>query len=275
MPFIDKKPSIKNLTSQIVTYEQTTEHVYQKLMDEMKETNFHNRKQWEYVFILQALKENGMLNKDKIGLGFGVGSEPMPAVMAKYGTKVRVTEINIEHKNDMGWVKGRNKQQQLKELNARDICDEDKFNELVDYRDVDMNNIPDDLYDFDFNWSSCALEHLGTMEKCTAFIFNSLKTLKPGGIAVHTTEFTLSKSLTITEGSTVFFREKDIREIEKRLTYSGHKITINFNKGNTIRDWLIDLPPYKKKNHIKLLISKQWKFLVATSIGLIIQKSEN
>ena len=275
MPFIDKKPSIENLTSQIVTYKQTCENGYQDLIDEMKEINLHNRKQWEYVFILKALKDKGMLSEGRKGIGFGVGSEPMPAVMAKYGVNVLATEINIEKKNDNGWVKGRNKEQQLNMLNSRGICDAGKFKELVRYRDVDMNKIPDDLHDFDFTWSSCALEHLGTMEKCTDFIFNSLKTLKPGGVAVHTTEFTLSKNSTVTEGSTVFFREKDIREIEKRLTDQGHKITINLNKGKTVKDWMIDLPPYKRKNHIKLLVSKQWKFLVVTSIGLIIQKSEN
>ncbi len=275
MPFIDREPTMSGVTSQLVTYKQTCDPIYAKWLKEMKEENHHNRKQWEYVFIMQALEENGMLAADKKGLGFGVGSEPLPALMAKRGISTLVTEINIETKNENGWVKGRNKQEYMAALNSKDICDESRFNELVYFRDVDMNYIPQDLRGFDFVWSSCSLEHLGTIDKCTEFIFNSLDCLKQGGIAAHTTEYTLSKNKTVTEGSTVFFREKDIRQIEKRLIDAGHRVTINLNKGNTFRDWKIDFPPYKKDNHLKLLVSKQWKLLVATSIGLIIKKSSN
>jgi hypothetical protein len=272
MPIINKENGMTGLTSQLVTYKQMTEPVYEKWLEEMKEENYHNRKQWEYVFILQALKEHGMLREGKRGLGFGVGSEPIAAVLAKYGVEIVATEINIEKKNDRGWIKGRDVASELQTLNRWGICDTEKFHHLVSFKDVDMNYIPEDLWDFDFNWSSCALEHLGNMDLCTEFIFKSLETLKPGGVAVHTTEFTLAKKLTVKEGFTIFFRESDIREIERRLTAEGHKITVNFHKGNTIHDWMIDIPPYKKENHIKLLISKHWKLLVATSLGLIIQK---
>lgn len=272
---MNKQPKFNDLVSQLATYKQTLEPIYGQWINDIKEHNFHNRKQWEYVYILQALKENGFLKDGISGLGFGVGSEPLPAVMAKYGCKVLATEINIEKKNEKGWVKGRDIETQIKELNSKGICNHEKFNQLVSFKDVDMNKIPSDLSDFDFTWSCCSLEHLGNMELCTDFIFNSLDCLKPGGVAIHTTEFTLSKKNTITKGSTVFFREQDIISIASRLTDSGHEISLNLHKGNHIRDWLIDIPPYKKKNHIKLLISKQWKFLVATSIGIIIKKNRN
>jgi len=272
MPIINKVSGMTDLTSQLVTYKQTNEPVYDRWLEEIKEGNHHNRQQWEYVFILQALKENGMLQAGKRGLGFGVGSEPIPAVLAKYGVELTATEINIEKKNDRGWIKGRNVATELQTLNRWGICETEQFHKLVSFRDVDMNNIPDDLRDYDFNWSSSSLEHLGNMELCTDFIFNSLKTLKPGGIAVHTTEFTLSKKLTVKDGLTVFFRETDIRELERRLTAEGHKIIVNFNKGNSLHDWLIHIPPYRKENHLKLLISSHWKLFVATSLGLIIQK---
>jgi 2-polyprenyl-3-methyl-5-hydroxy-6-metoxy-1,4-benzoquinol methylase len=137
-----------------------------------------------------------------------------------------------------------------------------------------MNHIPADLMneEFDFVWSCCALEHLGTMEKCVEFIFNAMKCLKPGGLAVHTTEYNTFGLWTVSQGSTVFFRKKEIIEIARRLVSEGHKIELNLSKGSGKLDKHYDWPPYKQDNHLKLMVSKQWKFIGATSIGLIIEK---
>jgi hypothetical protein len=43
----------------------------------------------------------------------------------------------------------------------------------------------DDLSTYDFIWSSCSLEHLGSLELGEQFIYNSLKHLKPGGVCPH------------------------------------------------------------------------------------------
>ncbi|HZI52320.1 MAG TPA: hypothetical protein VFD56_01350, partial [Chitinophagaceae bacterium] len=52
---------------------------------------------------------------------------------------------------------------------TKKLCDEDLFRKSVVYRAVDMNKIPGDLVDFDFNWSSCSFEHLGSIEKGMRF----------------------------------------------------------------------------------------------------------
>ena len=52
-----------------------------------------------------------------------------------------------------------------------------------------MNHLPDDLRGFDFTWSSCALEHLGTLAAGADFVVAQMDCLRPGGVAVHTTEF--------------------------------------------------------------------------------------
>ncbi|MCP4706086.1 MAG: class I SAM-dependent methyltransferase [candidate division Zixibacteria bacterium] len=267
------EPQITNLKSQLPTYNQMKSEVYKDWIGELREGNKFNRKQWEHIYILQALRENNLLRDGVSGLGFGVGDESLPAVMAKNGCSVLATEINIEKPNEDGWVKGKNVDEQLAALNKLGICEKDKFKNLVSFRDVDMNHVPSDLNDFDFTWSSCALEHLGTMKHGEDFIFNSLKCLKPGGLAVHTTEFTLAKSKTVDHGFTVFYREKDIISLAKRLQNEGHEISLNFFKGRSFADWNIDFAPYRDKKHIKLIISKQWKLLLVTSIGLLIRKS--
>ena len=156
-------PQMKNLKSQLVTSSQMETNEYKFWLGEMKEENRFHRKQWEHIYILQALKENNLLKDGAKGLGFGVGTESLPAVMAKYGCSVLATEINIEKPNEKGWVTGRDTVTHMAALNANGICDNEKFNSLVTYRDVDMNHVPADLKDYDFTWSSCSLEHLGSL----------------------------------------------------------------------------------------------------------------
>src|SRR5690606_5057191 len=120
-------------------------------------------------------------------------------------------------------------------LNNRGICDESLFNKNVSFLEVDMNNIPPYLIDYDFTWSSCCFEHLGDIRKGLDFVKNSINCLKSGGIAVHTTEYNVSSNdTTITEGSTVLFRKRDIEQLVKELTEEGHYVyTVNYNIGNS------------------------------------------
>ena len=81
-----------------------------------------------------------------------------------------------------------------------------------------MNDISSDLSNFDFCWSCCALEHLGSLSAGMRFIERSLDTLRPGGWAVHTTEFNIfSDVATIERGATVLYRQRDLRWLMEHL----------------------------------------------------------
>lgn len=272
MTIDNSDPKMTGLVSQLPTQNQIESETYKYWLGEIREKNKFNRKQWEYIYILQALRENNLLREGTRGIGFGVGKEPLPAVMAGFGCEVLATEINIESTNLKGWVRDRSAAEQLKALNDRSICDDARFAELVTYHDVDMNHLPAELNGFDFTWSSCALEHLGTLEHGVDFIFNSLKCIKPGGLAVHTTEYTFARERTVESGSSVYYRRKDIVSLAERLRNEGHEIRLNFSKGRRLLDWYVDFPPYRDIKHVKLLVSKQWKLLLTTSIGLLIRK---
>ncbi|MBV5337004.1 MAG: hypothetical protein J0653_03215, partial [Deltaproteobacteria bacterium] len=71
----------------------------------------------------------------------------------------------------------------------------------------------------DFCWSSCSLEHLGSIKAGLDFIKASLKTLKVGGVAVHTTEYNVSSDeATIDNNPTlVLFRRCDIQGLVEEL----------------------------------------------------------
>jgi hypothetical protein len=155
-------------------------------------------------------------------------------------------------------------------LNTRGICDKEIFDKRVSYRPVDMNDIPADLVDFDFNWSSCSFEHLGTLEKGSRFLKNQMKTLKPGGWAVHTTEYNVSSNDETQENNdTVIYRQRDIERVVNELRSEGHFAEeLDFSIGGLPEDFMVDTEPHEQKVHLKLQVDKY----VVTSIGLIIRK---
>jgi len=231
--------------------------------------NFH-RKQWEFVYVMQALWERGCIAAGKKGLVFAVGTEPLPAMFASFGCEILATDIFPDKGVEMGWDNGNQLCFGLESLNTRQLCEEEDFNKLVRYRPVDMNDIPDDLTDFDFNWSSCSFEHLGSLEKGFQFLKNQMKTLKPGGWAVHTTEYNVSSNDETQENnSTVIYRQRDIEHIVRELRNAGHFVEeVDFSLGGLPEDFMVDTEPHQQKIHLKLQVDKY----VVTSIGLIIQK---
>jgi hypothetical protein len=245
---------------------------FKRWCDELGEVpNFH-RKQWEFVYVMQALWERGCIAAGKKGLVFAVGTEPLPAMFAKYGVNIVATDIMPERGIEKGWDRGNQLCFGLDDLNTRGICDEAEFKKRVSYRPVDMNDIPADLVDFDFNWSSCSFEHLGTLEKGMTFLMEQMKTLKPGGWAVHTTEYNISSNDETQENNdTVIYRQRDIEQIVSRLQDAGHFVEeLNFAVGGLPEDYAVDTEPHEQKTHVKLQVGKY----VVTSIGLIIQKKQ-
>jgi hypothetical protein len=217
------------------------------------------------------LWERGCIKKGKKGLVFAAGTEPLPSVFAKYGCKILASDIHPAKGETLGWATNGQLCFGLESLNKRKLCDDDIFFKNVTYRPVDMNNIPDDLNDFDFNWSSCSFEHLGSIKKGLAFLSNQLSTLKPGGWAVHTTEFNISSDDKTLDNNqnTVIFRKKDIDHIVKTLRKEGHFVEpIDYSLGGLPEDFHVDIFPYEQDVHLRLQLNE----FVVTSIGLIIQK---
>ena len=65
------------------------------------------------------------------------------------------------------------------------LCSPEEFAANAEFRPVDMRSIPSDLRGFDFSWSSCAFEHLGTLRRGAEFIHRQMEVLRPGGVAVY------------------------------------------------------------------------------------------
>jgi hypothetical protein len=268
-------PTFPNVVWQMCTGQQCETQEYINFLIEIKHEEWqrYNRKLWEWAYICQALKEHNVIFQGSKGLGFAVGTEPVTAYLVKRGSIIVATDLDTEEAIKKGWKFGNQHAEQIANLNDKNICPVDIFENNTSFRFVDMNNIPADLKDFNFTWSACSLEHLGSLQKGMDFIYNSLKCLRPGGIAVHTTEFNISSNMeTVSEGPTVLYRKQDILAIAKHLRNQGYWVApITFNAGSSIPDRYVDLPPYyshKKKYHLRLLHNKY----AITSFGMIIKK---
>jgi len=263
------EPSLNRIGWQLVTSAQMEGPLYERWCTLTRDTRVKHRKVWEWVYILEVLKQHGMLAEGKRGLGFGCGTEPLSALMASMGCEILATDLDIETAQIQGWWRTHQHAGGLAQLNEAQICDPDLFARKVTYRSCDMNAIPKDLVGFDFVWSSCSLEHLGSLENGLEFIERSIDCLKPGGVAVHTTEFNLgTNDKTLESRATVAYRKKDIEGLAMRLIGKGYKIPlINFSPGDRMLDRVVDRPPYRH-SHLKLLVSRH----LLTSIGLFVVK---
>ncbi len=260
------------MKSRICTQEQLESKEFQDWAERLKEQRGRmHRKLWEYCFIIQALYERNLLQPNVSGLGFGVGIEPLASLFCSFDASICATDISTDIAKESGWVDTSQHAAGLESLNLRELCPDELFDKNCTFQHADMNDIPDNLRDFDFVWSSCALEHLGSIQKGKEFIYNAMDCLKPGGIAVHTTEYNVSSNIfTLKQGGTVLFRQRDIKNIIRNLRRKGHHIEMDFTLGTLPNDQFIDVPPYKGDPHLKLKLNKY----VITSIGLIIQKAK-
>jgi SAM-dependent methyltransferase len=244
----------------------------------------YHRKLWEYAFVLQVLSERDMLRPGLRGLGFGCGEEPLASCLAAQEIDVTVTDLDPDQSLGQGWVETGQHTSALEQAFKPELVDHERFSRRVRLEYVDMNRIPSSLDGLhDFCWSICAFEHLGSIENGLRFVENAMRTLKPGGIAVHTTEFNyLSENETIEAGSTVLFLRIHFVELKRRLEVGGHRVAdLDFWTGDGVLDRFIDVPPYSwdgaspdiwgpQPEHIKMTVDR----FPCTCFGLIVQRGD-
>lgn len=243
---------------------------------------FFHRKLWELAYVLQALWERDRIKPGLRGLGFGCGIEPLPSYFADKGVKVTVTDLEPAASEGKGWSDSNQHTATIDHVFHANLVSRERFDANVALRYVDMNAIPADLRDYDFCWSICSLEHLGSIQKGLDFIRNSLDTLKVGGVAVHTTEFNFAhENETVDNWPTVLFQKKHFQAIADRLTSEGHTVApLDFSIGSKPLDKFIDMPPWdvhmneqmktdwSGSAHIKVAIDG----FPSTCFGLIVTK---
>jgi SAM-dependent methyltransferase len=235
-----------------------------------------HRKAWEWCAIAQALSEREMLEPGRKGCGFAVGREPLAALFASLGPDILATDLPPSSEATP-WANTGQHAASLKAIYRPEILDPQTFDSRVRFHSVDMRKLdllPED-HGFDFLWSACSIEHLGSLGAGMTFVAESARLLRPGGWAVHTTEFNVSSdSDTVESGDSVLYRERDIRALDRRLRAVGCGLCrCDFFAGDAPEDLDFDLPPYglAERQHVKLLVSG----FVCTSMLLIVRKGNS
>lgn len=230
-----------------------------------------HRKLWEWAYLVRALDELGVLAPGHRGLGFGVGREGMVAFLAGRGCDVVATDLAPDAAEALLWTNAaQHAEGVLDGLSRPELCDPVDFAERVTWRPVDMRAVPADLAGgFDFCWSACAFEHLGSIEAGLQFVVDSLATLRPGGVAVHTTELNLaSDTETIESGPTVLFRRSDLEALAERIEAQGHQVArLHLEPGTGALDEYVDVPPFVEEPHLHLL----YRGIETTSVALVVR----
>ena len=272
------EPGSSKLNSKLCTQDDFAAEWLLYWCQELRTVPYYHRKIWELCYICQVVFAEGKLSPGRRGLGFGCGEEPLPSLFAKYGVHVTATDLDQNRPEAEVWRLSRQHAAAAESLRRRDICPDEESLANIEFHPVDMNSIPHDLDgQFDFCWSACAFEHLGSLVNGLEFVENSLRTLKPGGIAVHTTEFTLDEGDTIDNHPTVLYQSRHLVEFADQTRKKGYEVVqCDFNAGSGILDRYIDLPPWthdlyippQHYAHLKLSIDG----FTCTSVGVIIKK---
>lgn len=261
---VNEAPNFERPDSQFVSAEQICSLHFQRWCRVFGRETVFNRKIWEYLYILNTMDQFVGLRPGTRALGFGVGRERIVSLLAELGCDVVATDYSEGRDT---WPKVA---QTATDLFHPDLCSEESFRSRVSLRNVDMNRIPSDLRDFDCLWSCGSLEHMGGHRNGLDFIQAAMECLRPGGIAVHTTEFNLvSDELTHQSPNLSFYRRRDIVALAERLLAEGHQIVLNFTRGDTPVDLHIDQDPVRNST---FSLTAQAGMYVITSIGLIVQK---
>jgi SAM-dependent methyltransferase len=240
---------------------------------------FYHRKVWEMAFVAQAIWEAGLMAPGRRALGFAVGQESMPGFLAGRGLEVLATDLNPDDPRATRWM---HSGQHAATAGGPQAAGPAGATPGLVFRTVDMTRIPRELHGrFDLVWSICALEHLGSLRAGEAFILEAMRCLKPGGLAVHTTEYDLDPTgPALARGGTVLFQARHVEQLSRRLGRAGHRMrAVDLDPGAGLLDQFIDQPPYggptdrwplsrpAETPHLRTMVADR----IATSIGLIIE----
>jgi len=231
---------------------------------------FKHRKMWEFCFILAVVEACGLYRPNARGIGFGVGSEPLPAVFARGGVDIVATDQPIEQ--GASWATNGQLMHGLATLSHPQIISNEELARHVTVRTVDMNKLPADLGLVDFTWSSCVIEHLGSPQRGLDFVRNSVDLLNPGGVSVHTTELELvPRERTMDYGNCAVYRADDLLKFEQELRSDGYDVDFNLHVSLAApEDRFISEadPTVLDTSHLKLVIGDS----ISTSFGIVVRK---
>lgn len=267
-------------TSRRVRAEDFSADWFRAIIAEMDEPLKMHRKLWEYAVIAKVYLEridptfsdagrlmyqrrvmedldrniNSPVRRPRV-LGFGVGHDPLPAWFAMRGAEVVATDKPAEDtiktwKSTGQHAAGKDQLRRSKGTTDEDwrrVCfiPHDMTQEDNLYRAY-ASSITDDNGQgyFDLTFSCGSFEHIGGLAASMDFFVRQMAFLKPGGVAVHTTEYSINHNR-YDSADLCLFRSRDIAILARRLAEQGDLLLpFDSTPGTSSADCYIDQPPY-------------------------------
>ena len=241
-------------------------------LQKLNPQGFIHRKDWEWAIGLMAMKRFGKINESSAAIGVGSGIEPIPFYLASKISRVYATDL---YEDDESW----------KQAAPSEFLKDPKKYSPFPYREdaltvlrMDGANLdfPDDTFDIAFSFSS--IEHFGGENHSGALkaMREIERVLKPGGIAVISTEYILND-----KEHPEFFNKRTIHSdlidrldklklvepLDLRITTNTLDTVIDYNSEARIWDTL-DLEYKRTHSHI---VIKYYNILL-TSVMVVLQK---
>ena len=211
-------PTLADPVTQIATGEQLREPVVGGWMARLRPKGVSGPEHWRKVYTLQALRRYGMLEEGALGVGFERSASGMPAALAALGTRVvAVFPARPGAQPKPAALK--------RDLADRAPCSKAVFDANVSARIASWRRLPPDLANFDYLWSSRANEVLYSVAAAAQFVEDSMRCLRPGGLAIHTFGYDLAPSgRSIPSSKRVMMQQGDIERIALLLVSRGHEV---------------------------------------------------
>lgn len=263
-------------SGQVASAHHVDDPVYRASSAAIAEGNLFHRKHWEWVFIHATAERLGLLAPGRSALGFGVGTEPLVPAFAAAGMTVIATDQPAGTAG--AWADTGQHSSSVEHLQRPSVCEPELLRERVSFRPVDMTSLHDDLGSHDLVWSSCCFEHLGSADAGFEFVRDAMRNVAPGGVAIHTTEFDLTRRKPLKESGSVaagdyvcFYRRRDLARLVSALRADGFVVDVDWRLSRRHpMERKVDRPPYSHDPHMRVAVDDR----VITSVGLVIQRLE-
>jgi SAM-dependent methyltransferase len=233
-------------------------------LDELHQVVYFHRKLWEYVAIIHALEDFGLLDGTRNALGLGTGVEPLSFYLANHCAMVQAIDLFSESSQ---WQEAR--------IAVESAYEQSPFpyaRERLSFLNMDMRRLEIPSESVDFVWSCSSIEHVTNADEYVQLLQGAARVLRPGGYCVVTTEFNLAGEGNYMPDlvlSDIPLLERVTRETELRLTgpldlhLEDHSYNVPFHS-----DYQTLLPYHRHLPHLWL----QRGDLLFTSVLLAFRK---
>src|SRR5215212_5395184 len=241
-------------------------------LQKLNPQGFIHRKDWEWAIGLIAMKRFGKVDESSAAIGVGSGIEPIPFYLANRISRVYATDL---YEDNESW----------KNAAPSEFLKDPKKYAPFPYREEALTvlrmdgsklDFPDDSFDIAFSFSS--IEHFGGKNHSGALksMREIERVLKPGGIAVISTECILNdkehpeffnKRTIHSDLISKLGKLKLVEPLDLRITTSTLDTVIDYNFEAKIWDTL-DSEYRRTHSHI---VIKYYNILL-TSVMLVFQK---